>query len=514
MRPGKVLFLTLLVVLLGGHVAGAATVVVTTTIQAAIDSVYGTSGNTIVIPAGNYNEKIVIDGFYDMTITGAGPGVTTIDGTGLTGTLITVKGWGSKFTLKNLTVDGAGVMTANIMMTEQTKTATIMNCEIKNAVVFGLGWENADKVTVKNCLVQDNFGGIVGGNCYNSKILSSTVMNNAVGIAIGTSHNTLIKANLIMDNTVGLGVTDAQKTEVQQNVITGSTNQAIQQSNPNYNGNFGNIYSKNRIQFNPGDGVYVLSGFPTFIGNLITDNGGVGFGSDSTTGTTYSTLMKNAFNNNAGGSSVGMLNSSGYLAKNNISASSYGIAQQVTVPVMMSNILTLMGNKIIDTNIGVFAVDSTGIGIVDAVKNFIVDNPGGGVGVGGHQGIFLEKNKVAANGSVGIATAAGQATLNKNLVYANGDHGIASAGIFSVIYKNKVNGNNGSGIMMTDFTHVDGNKVLGNTQHGIDGSASANSLIENNKALGNGDGATYFDLYDDGPNNVWLNNKINTYSLP
>ena len=512
MRIGKVLFLTLLVFLLGGHFSSAATIVVSTTIQAAIDS--SGFGDTIVIPAGNYNEQIVINGFYDLTITGSGPGVTTIDGTGLTGILIEVKGYGSKFTLKNLTVDGANVIGTNISITEQIKTATIMNCEIKNAFL-GIFWSVADKVTVKNCLVQNHFGGIWGSECYNTKIFSTTVIGNSGGIVVADCHNTLIKKNLIVDNVVGLNLIEAQRAVVQQNIITGSTSAAINHDNTSGFGTFGNVYSKNRIQFNTGNGVYVTSGFPTIIGNLITDNGGTGFLSDASTGVTYSTLMKNTIVNNAGGSGVYMEDSSGYLSKNTITTSSNGVLQLWTAaPVLLSKITTLMGNKITNNNIGVASVNLSDEGFIDAVKNIVVDNAGGGFALGGGQGFFLEKNKVAANGGVGLAVGGGQAMINKNLVFVNDGHGIISGGIFSVIYKNKVNANNGSGIIMDEATHVDGNKVLGNDEHGIDGSDSMESLIENNKVLGNGDGATYYDLYDDGPNNIWLNNKINTYSLP
>ena len=51
---------------------------------------------------------------------------------------------------------------------------------------------------------------------------------------------------------------------------------------------------------------------------------------------------------------------------------------------------------------------------------------------------------------------------------------------------------------------------MNNTGNGIDGSGGSGSLIDYNKAFGNGG----FDLYDDAANDVWLYNKIGTYSLP
>ena len=73
MRVGKMLFSILLIILFNGCYIFAATIPVTTTIQAAIDS--ASDGDLIVIPAGTYNEQFTIDGFSNLTITGAGPGV-------------------------------------------------------------------------------------------------------------------------------------------------------------------------------------------------------------------------------------------------------------------------------------------------------------------------------------------------------------------------------------------------------------------------------------------------------
>ena len=122
----------------------------------------------------------------------------------------------------------------------------------------------------------------------------------------------------------------------------------------------------------------------------------------------------------------------------------------------------------------------------------------------------MDKNKVASNILGGMGTGSvTPLTLTKNLVFDNGVVGIAG-GTSSVIYKNSVIANNAVGINNFNISHLDGNKILGNFGHGIDASTSTASLIENCKVLGNGDGVTYFDLYDSAGVDLWYNNKYGT----
>lgn len=510
MRIRKVLFLTLLVALLGGHFASAATIPVTTTIQAAINS--ASDGDVIVIPAGTYPEQISISGFYKLTITGAGPGATIIDGTGLTGNLVNID-YSQKVTLKNLTTDGAAgssSIQANINVVNSANI-NIMNCSIENSNQFGALMAFTVNGKVKGCLIQNNQVGVFLISSVKCSIMTSEITSNTVdGISLGLTHNTKITKNRITNNGTGINNLEAMATEVKQNFISENITQGIYHE---CYGTFGNVYVKNLIVNNiaPAPGVNVAAGIPTFVGNVISGSS-AGFASIGTF--TYCNFMKNTV---MGNNPYGFVfaDSGGYMAKNYISENGYGIFQIVGVPNVISNILTLIGNKVLNNlSSGLYSNDSSGTGILDAEKNFVADNGGPGIAFAGGLGGFVDKNRVASNTGGGLGTPPTNImSVTKNLVTGNTAVGIGG-GTFSMIYKNSVLANDAYGIYGFTSSHLEGNKVMGNTGNGIDGSLSSGSLIESNKAFGNGDGVTYFDLYDNNPDDVWLFNKAGTASLP
>ena len=299
-------------------------------------------------------------------------------------------------------------------------------------------------------------------------------------------------------------------TVVKQNFISGYTSSGIYHESL---GTFGNVYAKNQIinSLGPVPGVYVVEGMPTFVSNVISGNYvGVGLGGIFT----YCTLTKNTIMGNTL-YGIGIGSSSGYLSKNYISGSDTGVFQAITTIIQTSSILTLIGNKVTNnTNHGVYGTDSTGTGILDAEKNFSADNGSIGIGYGGGQGVFMDKNRVASNQGGGMGGPSTETlTMTKNLAVGNTVVGVGG-GVFSMIYKNRILATEGIGIFGFTGSHVEGNKVTGSTLNGIDGSFSTGSLIESNKAFGNGDGVTYFDLYDNNPDDVWFYNKYDTASLP
>jgi len=503
MRAGKILLLTALLLFAGSCWSGAATITVTTTIQAAINS--ASDGDVIKIPAGDFNEKIIINGFEKLTITGAGQDLTNIVGTGLAGALVTIAN-SSKITFKNCTVNGIGVITHNILLS-LVKNAAITNCTVKNAIENGVYSLLSTGVTIKSCLIiQNTIAGINYEQTYSSNIISSVFQINSIGIVISQSKNIQVAKNTIMDNSRGLINDSSETTVVKQNTITNSSFAGIIDASAS---GFGNMYIKNQIKENPGDGVDVLAGLPTFSGNLIADNGG--YGIRSRVGA-YSTLIKNTISGNTN-HGVYLENSSGYFSKNNITGNFAGVYQDLTSPSLYSLILTLTSNKLTaNPNGGAVVIDNTGESILDARKNFAASNVAAGIVFNGGQSAFMDKNKVASNSSAGMGTGTvTPLTMTQNLVYDNGIMGI-SGGTSSAIYHNKVLANGATGIGNFDNSHLDGNTVQGNLGNGIDASGSALSMIENCKVLGNGDGVATFDLYDNAADDIWYNNKFGTAS--
>ena len=501
MRSRKILFLTVLMLLAGTYISGAATIMVTTTIQDAIDN--ADDGDVVKIPAGTYNEAIVINDFSKLTITGVGQGVTIIDGTGLTTDLVTITN-SDRVTVQNLTVANADNSKDNIRIDNAAKV-TITKCTVENGDNNGIYASNAAKVVVKNCLIDNSgFFGVILQNVYNGSILSSSIVSSLGGILSSFSKNIYIVGNTVDNNTMGIDMESTHNSLVKKNIIskndTGIFHAGL--------GAFGNVYSNNVIKegaiYGP-YGVNVLSGSPTFIKNLIFDNQ-TGFYSNIGS---YSTIIKNTISNN---SSDGFYleDSSGYLVNNNITGNTQrGVRQSITTTEYLpSRTMILTGNKITDNgNWGVTSRDNTGKTLLEAEKNYVVGNQGYGIEYDSVQGAILDKNTIGITNGHGIELYNHTGTLTKNLVYANIGRGIHT-GSYSLISGNNVHDNDDSGISGFSGSYVFKNTVLSNGSYGIDASNGNNSLIENNKAYGN----TTFDLYDTVANDHWMNNKFGTAS--
>jgi len=507
MRALRIVFLTAVVLVFGVCSSGAATLVVNPgdSIQAAINS--ASDGDVIKITAGTFNEQLTINGFTGLTIIGAGQGQTIISGSGLGAIDLIIITNSSKITFKGCTVDGFGVINNGFALAFGVNV-TIFDCNVGNMVTAGISSLFSNRVTIKNCLLHNNVTDavVIVGN-YNSTVTSSVIENNGNGIHIFSCHNSLVVKNTISGNSaIGMNVENVQNTLVKQNSITGNGTRGILHSSF---GTFGNLYLKNTIVDNLNIGVLVSAGLPTFSGNFISGNGVDGFSSE---GGAYCTLAKNTISNNALG--ILMFNSSGFLSKNFITGnSSYGFQLAVlNTSSMMSDIITLTGNKVTDNGLGgMYSTDTTGECIQYASRNYLNSNSIGLLFSNG-RGAFIDKNKVTMSVIAGIGSGNGAfPTMTKNLVYAGG-HGIIGDD-FAVIYKNKVYSNDGIGISGFNAAHLEGNVVQGNGLHGIDASGGNFSLIENCKVLGNGDGVTYFDLNDNAPpDDAWLNNKYGTSS--
>jgi parallel beta-helix repeat protein len=102
-----------------------------------------------------------------------------------------------------------------------------------------------------------------------------------------------------------------------------------------------------------------------------------------------------------------------------------------------------------------------------------------------------------------------------NLVEGNLQYGV---GLWyarnNLIKGNVISGNGGAGIMLVASCNenlIEQNRVVNNSGDGILlGEQSADNKIIENTVTGNGNGATSFDLHDDGSGNIWLGNTFGT----
>ena len=205
----------------------------------------------------------------------------------------------------------------------------------------------------------------------------------------------------------------------------------------------------------------------------------------------------------------------GRIERSTVTGNSDGIST------LSSSNLAIVNNNVTDNNVGVHLEVSH--------KNIVQGN---NVSHNREMGIFVRgsynrviNNTVTRNGfgGINIDGTIPQAVfdvLSGNIVTENGGYGVGLwVAANSVVSDNTVSGNGEyGGIALAEMSYnntVTRNLVLGNSGNGIsvvEGSSANNIVL--NRAKGNGDGASRFDLFDDGSGsgNVWANNDFGTGS--
>ena len=148
-----------------------------TRIQEAIDA--SSSGDTISIAAGTYNELINFSG-KAITVHGAGATLTTIDGTGLAGSVVTFNsGEGQDSTLRNVALTGgSGTMAPDPVFGNVLcggglhlfgSSPTIEDCLLTHNACWGGGgmFNLLSSPTVDRCTFRSNQAEGHGGGSYN-----------------------------------------------------------------------------------------------------------------------------------------------------------------------------------------------------------------------------------------------------------------------------------------------------------------------------------------------------------
>jgi CSLREA domain-containing protein len=269
-RPGRVLQL-LFAVALGANlmlmavyapIARAATISVTTTddennvdgdcslreavraanLNQAVDACPAGSGaDTISLPAGNYvltiagaSEDLALTGDLDITasatITGAGPGSTTIDGNGLD-RVFHITG-SSAVQISNVTIRGgstSGQAGSGILVYDVSSALTLTNSRVTNNLGYAGLWVNSGALTVIGSRVQNNTGSGVhvgpgAATIINSVIFGNTTDNSGGGIDSGgtlTVVNSTISGNSAAHD--GGGIYSAGTTNLYNVTISNNT---------------------------------------------------------------------------------------------------------------------------------------------------------------------------------------------------------------------------------------------------------------------------------------------------
>ncbi len=177
-----------------------------TTIQAAITA--ASSGDTIYVAAGTYNEDITLKN--GVSVLGAGAATTTIQGTGST-SVVNVGSINSTTTLDGFTITGgaasfgggmhddggsptvsnciftgneAGSGGAGIYIINNPASPRIINCVFENNTSYGtggaIGCRSLSFPTIANCIITGNTAASNGGAIYISSTSQPTIINNTI----------------------------------------------------------------------------------------------------------------------------------------------------------------------------------------------------------------------------------------------------------------------------------------------------------------------------------------------
>jgi parallel beta-helix repeat protein len=157
-------------------------------------------GKSVIVAAGTYNEKLIIN--KGIVLQGAGKESTFINGLGYAGNLITIAA--NNVTISGFTIDG------------------------NNSTSVGIYFNNYSFISINNNIIQNNTS--YGINYSNS---SPTIENNNIknnnysGIEIATGGAGIIKNNSIVSNQYGIRTCGDSSPKISYNDISNNSNTGI-----------------------------------------------------------------------------------------------------------------------------------------------------------------------------------------------------------------------------------------------------------------------------------------------
>jgi parallel beta-helix repeat protein len=252
--------------------AGAAQIVVTTTIQAAVDS--ANPGDTVYVPPGVYHEEVTV---AKPNITIRGTRAAILDGTGSMDDGIHVASSTPGARLDGFHLDGLTIRNylENGVFLDRVDNFTIANGSYDDNEEYGIYPSHST-----NGLVEGNRAsgaedaGIYIGQSDSVVIRNNQSTGNLVGIEIENSTHVAAIDNLARDNSAGIAVIllpNLSVTVVEDIALTGNT--SINNNRPNDNTDPSEIFSA----LPGGLGVLVLGGDRVELrANRVTSNGSAG----------------------------------------------------------------------------------------------------------------------------------------------------------------------------------------------------------------------------------------------
>ena len=197
-----------LVAIPGTSQAAGNTIVVTTTIQAAVDA--ADPGDTVVVPAGTYAESVVVT---EPGITIRGPRNAVLDGTGL----------GLQFGIRVRSLDGS-----------RLDGFTLDGLTIRGYTRFGSQVSGVDNFRLTGTKYVDNpLYGLFPVRCSHGRVDHNYVSGSFdSGVYVGQCTDVVVDHNVAHGNTIGLEVELSSRVVVEDNVSTDNAIGALVQISP------------------------------------------------------------------------------------------------------------------------------------------------------------------------------------------------------------------------------------------------------------------------------------------
>ena len=247
-------------------------IVVTTTIQAAVDA--ANSGDTIRIPPGTYHENVLVTK-DDITIEGSAGAI--LDGTGLTGSGITVRSLNPSARINGFRLSGLRIQNyvRNGVILNRVDNYQIDHGEYVDNAAYGIFPIRSSHGLIEfNKVSGSDDTGIYIGQSSEAIIRNNHVTDCTVGISVEVSSNMAIQDNRVMENTIGvlaallpgLSVTETRNVEISRNLV-------MRNNRPNPVSDPGDILS----QLPSGVGILIFGADQvTVTDNKIVDNKSAG----------------------------------------------------------------------------------------------------------------------------------------------------------------------------------------------------------------------------------------------
>jgi len=410
----------------------------TNSIQAAIDA--ATSGDTINVAAGTYDEQVVID--KSLTLQGAGANVTTIQAPGT----LTQTSWMHRGTTFQTLIEVNGADAHGISVDISGFTIDGLNKYSANPRYTGIVYHNADGTVSNNTITKFGSAPVAGEDGW--------------GVWVVEGCDVIISGNTIDEWGKGGIVVDGNDTDladsnvnaaITDNTITGAGNIATSAQNGIQisRGATGTVTENaiSNIGFTPT--TYSAAGILVYK----TDN--VTVADNTLTSTETGVYVQDQ--NTSGGTSGNVVSG------NTITESKYGVY------VLRSSKTQVLGN-IIDGST-YFGVRVGSGSATTTIENNTIENSV-------YDGIHVESSNAAITGVV---------ITGNDILSNNTDNEATSAGIFV--------GQDASGTVPMDASQVQAylNNIVGNKQYGILNEAATGTLDATNNWWGNASGPYHTD---------------------